>query len=835
MVEKVFAKSVFRRILSCAIVVLAVLCLFAACSNGNTGADNHVHAFSMWEIKTEASCIAQGMQARKCSTCGFEEYSQIPMQGHTLVTDNAVKETCTTDGKTEGSHCSVCKNTIAAQTNIPATGHTSVVDAAITATCTTDGKTEGSHCAVCNTVIVAQTKVAATGHILLTNAAMNATCTTDGKTESKHCTTCQEVILASTTIPATGHTPVVDAAVKATCTTDGKTEGSHCAVCNTVIVAQAKIAATGHSPVVDAAVAATCTTDGKTEGSHCAVCNEVIVAQAKIAATGHSPVVDAAVKATCTTDGKTEGSHCAVCNAVIVVQTKIAATGHDWKAATYTTPKTCKTCGSTEGSPLEFTAEEIYEKVSPSVVEITAQSASIISTGTGFFIDKNGTVVTNYHVIEKCTSATITLKDGRTFTVTKVLGYSESRDIAILSTNCNNSIPLELRKTAVKTGEKVYAIGSSLGLSGTLSEGIISTAEREIGGQIYIQTTAPISPGNSGGPLLDKTGMVVGINTATLENGQNLNFAIPISEIDTISRSNPTTLPEMFRQNVEWISQRDFFYYDDDEAYVLLFQLADEDKIPMSSSGKVDIRIVNNDGITVYSKTHIFTEKDFYYWTDGSNDSYDLYLATIYIDPADIAIGSCADGKVCFVVYGDDYYFNESTLSTNELPVSAIVVLKNHVLAHGTYDSQNKWYEVYKTYNYSTYRVNMSLTYEPNPEGETISATMSYYGTDNTCFLVYLSLINRGNGLYYAGSYRVKNGSSNYEELNYTNGFIDPNNFTDQTVLTYMIYDGLPDQKTALLNIYASGIQDLLDWLSMYLENESVGITITDLGFTAYN
>ena len=128
-------------------------------------------------------------------------------------------------------------------------------------------------------------------------------------------------------------------------------------------------------------------------------------------------------------------------------------TDHIWLAATYEAPKTCQTCGLTEGSPLErveLTAEEIYEKVSPSVVEVTAESRSMTSTGTGFFIDNVGTVVTNYHVIEKCTSATITLTDGRAFTVKKVLGYSESKDIAILSTGCTNSIPLELRKTAVK-------------------------------------------------------------------------------------------------------------------------------------------------------------------------------------------------------------------------------------------------------------------------------------------------------------------------------------------------------------------------------------------------
>ena len=328
--------------------------------------------------------------------------------------------------------------------------------------------------------------------------------------------------------------------------------------------------------------------------------------------------------------------------------------------------------GLTEEKPTlktELTAEEIYKKASLSVVEVTAESTNRVSTGTGFFIDNNGTLVTNYHVIKKCTSAKITLADGRSFVVNEVLGYSESKDLAILSIDCHNSIPLELRKAAVATGEKVYAIGSSLGLSGSMSEGIISTAEREIDGQIFIQTTTPISHGNSGGPLMDGAGMVVGITTASMTDGQNLNFAIPVSVIDSISRNSPTTLPEMFPQSVEWISECDFFYYDDDEAFVLVFQLSDEDEVPMSSKGKVDIRIVNDDGVTVYNKTHSFTEKDFFEWTE--NDTEALYLATIYIDPDDILLGTCAEGTVYFTVRGDDYYFDESTLSARGLPIKS--------------------------------------------------------------------------------------------------------------------------------------------------------------------
>ncbi|MBP3401563.1 MAG: hypothetical protein J6K85_00725, partial [Clostridia bacterium] len=117
-------------------------------------------------------------------------------------------------------------------------------------------------------------------------------------------------------------------------------------------VAQTTVAALGHTEVVDAAVAPTCTEAGKTEGKHCSVCNEVIVAQTTVAALGHTEVVDAAVAPTCTEAGKTEGKHCSVCNEVLVAQESVDALGHDFAEATTEAPKTCKTCGATEGDKL---------------------------------------------------------------------------------------------------------------------------------------------------------------------------------------------------------------------------------------------------------------------------------------------------------------------------------------------------------------------------------------------------------------------------------------------------------------------------------------------------
>ncbi len=221
---------------------------------------------------------------------------------HAPITDIAVAATCTTAGKTAGTHCFVCGEVIVAQTEIPALGHTEVIDAAVEPTCGKNGKTEGSHCSVCNTVLKKQTEI-------------------------------------PTAIP---HTVVIDAAVEGTCSKNGKTEGSHCSVCNTVIKPQTTTSAKPHTEVIDSGIDATCVSDGKTEGKHCSVCGAVTVTPTSIPAKGHTEVIDNAVPASCTGSGKSEGKHCSVCSTIIVAQNNIAATGHKYDNNCDTT---CNTCG----------------------------------------------------------------------------------------------------------------------------------------------------------------------------------------------------------------------------------------------------------------------------------------------------------------------------------------------------------------------------------------------------------------------------------------------------------------------------------------------------------
>jgi hypothetical protein len=211
-------------------------------------------------------------------------------------------------------------------------------------------------------------------------------------------------------------------------------------------------------------------------------------------------------------------------------------------------------CGCSIGET-KLSGEEIFEKLSVSTVEIKAESDYVSSLGTGFYIDDKGTVVTNYHVIEDCSRANVTTSDGGNYKVTNVLGYNKDLDIAILATSKMNS-PAVIMSDSVTTGETVYVLGSSLGLTGTFSEGLVSTAERIIENNTYIQISAPISHGNSGGPVVNVKGEVIGIASAGFNDGQNLNLAIPISVLNQISCDEPVSMEEFFELTSP------YFYFD---------------------------------------------------------------------------------------------------------------------------------------------------------------------------------------------------------------------------------------------------------------------------------
>lgn len=199
-------------------------------------------------------------------------------------------------------------------------------------------------------------------------------------------------------------------------------------------------------------------------------------------------------------------------------------------------------------SAVELRSEEVFQKISPAVVEVEADEANgaYYSLGSGFFIDDQGTFVTNYHVIDSTVSGKVSLTDGSECEIKAVLGYDPALDIAVLQADISGNPYLSLAENGVTTGETIYALGSSEGLTSTFSSGNVSAASRVIDDATYIQITAPISHGNSGGPLVNVFGEVVGINTMAYIEGQNLNFAIDIRELGEIDRSLNLSLAEVF-------------------------------------------------------------------------------------------------------------------------------------------------------------------------------------------------------------------------------------------------------------------------------------------------
>ena len=167
-----------------------------------------------------------------------------------------------------------------------------------------------------------------------------------------------------------------------------------------------------------------------------------------------------------------------------------------------------------------------------------------IAQGSGFLISKDGHIVTNYHVIKTGRSAVVKLPSGAFFAVDGVLASDKSRDVAIVKVNGNSFKALTLGDSdRLQVGEEVVAIGNPLSLESTVSNGIVSairTIEDE-GGK-FVQITAPISPGSSGGPLFNMAGEVVGMTTSHIKGGENLNFAIPINDVKLMLRATLSTV-----------------------------------------------------------------------------------------------------------------------------------------------------------------------------------------------------------------------------------------------------------------------------------------------------
>jgi len=187
--------------------------------------------------------------------------------------------------------------------------------------------------------------------------------------------------------------------------------------------------------------------------------------------------------------------------------------------------------------------EDVAANALPSVVKIVTYdiTGAKRSQGTGFFITPRK-ILTNAHVVQKAYSAEVFAEENYYDRIT-VLHIDEEVDLALIQVEAKNEKPLLLStSTELKPGQRIMTIGNPLGLEKTLSDGLISAVRTSDSFQM-VQITAPISPGSSGGPLLSEDGHVVGVVSATIEEGQNLNFAIGIQTLNQFLTQGETPQP----------------------------------------------------------------------------------------------------------------------------------------------------------------------------------------------------------------------------------------------------------------------------------------------------
>lgn len=184
--------------------------------------------------------------------------------------------------------------------------------------------------------------------------------------------------------------------------------------------------------------------------------------------------------------------------------------------------------GKVEKNPVS-----IYEKINPAIVTVDSQIADGLSCGTGCVIDKSGVILTSAHVVDIGNTVVVTMSNGQNYEAKVLKHLGENKDIALLKIDAKKDLKtVKLGDSAkVKVGQKVLAIGNPFGFSGTLTQGIVSRIDYT---KNRIQTDAAINPGSSGGPLLNTSGEIIGINQAIYNPDNNISnigigFATPIN------------------------------------------------------------------------------------------------------------------------------------------------------------------------------------------------------------------------------------------------------------------------------------------------------------------
>lgn len=299
-------------------------------------------------------------------------------------------------------------------------------------------------------------------------------------------------------------------------------------------------------------------------------------------------------------------------------------------------------------------AQAIFEQVNKSIVYVESYNkyGELVGSGSGIIISADGQVVTNYHVVtdySEITRVKMKLATGKAFVTAKAIGFDVSKDLVLLKFDTKGTVlPVAALgdSTLVATGEKVYALGSPKGVQNTITEGIVSNRNVVLGKNAYIQTNASMSPGNSGGALVNKYGEVIGINDLSLKDAQSMNYAIPINVFKAMPKNKNLTLLQVNQASYVPASGKGNVTENENN------NTADyADKIPYADAVVYGTISTNNDVDYFYFEVTSNTSVSFFGVTEATELSSDLELTIIDDMTGDTMVSELTLGPESQVYY----------------------------------------------------------------------------------------------------------------------------------------------------------------------------------------
>ena len=472
-----------------------------------------------------------------------------------------------------------------------------------------------------------------------------------------------------------------------------------------------------------------------------------------------------------------------------------------------------------------LTPEEIFAACSPAVFSVTIWDGSSLQTvGSGFFINSDGLAITNYHVIEGTDFATISPPGLHSYSVMGVLHYDKDVDYAIIKTNATNVPYIKIGDSdLISEGEKIYTIGNPQGLANSISDGIVANSHREeLNGMIQI--TAPISPGSSGGALLNSRGEVIGITTATLTSGQNLNFAVPIN--DVINKNELAGIEN--RYNVLTMEQ----FATVTGAYDKIAPPKNI-RVVRQQNGSAHIQWDKVEGAEYYHFYYQEAGEDTYWFDEDDNGEK---LKFEYCDDYTVSFNGLENGKIYNVIVTSvkngvesndseilTFVFNSSSVSQK----NAFNQLKSFIISNAN-DSINGKQMYRERYESGNALKQYSLDY--NAETDLITITVIYRG--NYTSYTYVGLTPDEPSYFSMLSYYSASNQTNNSDFMGT-FYVYPNNYDLNSQISFIKKEGdTSNDETYKVMALMNSLEglDFTDYIfKTYLSGKNV--SLSDFGF----